>query len=386
MIPQSNDVEKDLYIADLEAQVVRLLGQRSEELDQPQVGTEDRESGTVTVQFKHGLESLSDAQIFEECKRDPKVWRLAQVYWKKRSSGFLYTANFTLLDKDAKASYQQKFIDYLSSDRFKVRLTPARLAARNPALTNGLLVLNKQDFHFNKHDVFGNNDVQQRFADFESATVRLAAKAARNYNLEKIVYVIGSDSFNAEWSGTTTKGTPQQNTHGYHNGFELIVAHEIKVINFLLTRGASVEVLYVPGNHDEYVGWHLVKMLEMAFRKEPRLQFQTLPRYRKYVRYGKSALMFNHGAEVKPEQLAHIFPDEFRDEWSFTEFAYIFTGDKHRRIEKEFGVIEWYSLPALSSAKSNWDDLKAHNGKAVYQAFLIEEENGMADIYKEYMK
>jgi hypothetical protein len=381
---ENSSVEKDLYIAQLEQQVVDLIGNNYRS-DDPMVTNEDRESGTCNVQFRHTLEALSDQDIYTECKRSPLVWKLVQVWKKKRSNGFIYSANFRLLEEDAEQHFQAKFIDFLST----LELEIDEIAAPNydDTKTNALLVLNKQDFHFNKYDIFGNNNIFERLANFESTTVRLAQKAARNYNVDKIIYVIGSDSFNSEWTNTTTKGTPQRNMVSYHEGFEIITKHEIAVIADLLQRAQQVEVMYVPGNHDEYVGWHLIKMLEMAFKGEPRISFETTPFKRKYIRYDNTAMLFNHGDDAKPQKLVNAFPVEFKDEGSFTNHWYVFTGDKHQRLEKDFSGIEFYGIPALSTAKSHWDDLNAHVGtKAAYTAFIIEEGNGMADIYKEYMK
>jgi hypothetical protein len=379
-----NSIEKDLYIAQLEEQVVQLVSSRYTS-DDPMVTTEDRESGTSTVQFKHSLEALSDEDIYLECKRSPKTWKLVQVWKKKRSNGFIYSANFRLLEQDSEQSFQTHFIDFLKTKQFD--LLDVLAPYYDDTKTNALLVINKQDFHFNKYDIFGNNNIFQRLANFESTTVRLAQKAARNYNVEKVVYIIGSDSFNSEWTNTTTKGTPQKNLIGYHEGFEIITNHEVAVIRDLLTRAQQVEVLYIPGNHDEYVGWHLIKMLERVFAYEPRISFETTPFKRKYLRYDNTALMFNHGDDAKPQKLVNAFPVEFKDEWSYTNHWYVFTGDKHQRLEKDFSGIEFYGIPSLSTAKSHWDDLNAHVGtKAAYTAFIIEEGNGMADIYKEYMK
>lgn len=386
MTENSLEIEKDLYIAQLEEQVYDLIAEKySPEANLAMTQEENLEDGTATVQFQYPLDTLSDEDIYRECKRDPKVWKLVQMYWKKRASGFIYTANFCLREKDKKNHFQSQFIDFLQTHTF--RFPEIQAPDYHDALTNALLVLNKQDFHFNKYDVFGNNNIFERLRRFESTTVKLAQKAARNYNIEKIIYIVGSDSFNSEWTNTTTKGTPQKNVVGYHEGFELITEHEIAVVKDLLTRAQAVEVLYIPGNHDEFVGWHLIKMMQQAFGDNPRISFETKPNYRKYVRYSNTALMFNHGAEVKPQKLANAFPVEFKEEWSFTDHWYIFCGDKHRPMERDFSGIEFFGIPALSDAKSNWDDVNAHVGtKAVYSAYLIEEGNGIADIYKEYMK
>lgn len=377
----NRDFEKDLYIAQLEGMIEPFLRPQDDHLSV----VENREEGTAQVQFKHALETLTDTDVYRETKRDPRVWKLVQMYWKKRAAGFIYTANFVLRDKDPKTSFQEKFISFLQQKKFSAPVVKKH--KNHPGLSNGCLVLNKQDFHFNKADVYGNNRIFERLRNFESATVRLTEKAARNYNLEKIIYVIGSDSFNSEWTGTTTKGTPQANLMGYHEGFDLITSHEYKVIAELLAWSNTVEILFVPGNHDEYAGWHLVKLLEALFTNEPRVTFHTDKDYNKFFRYSNTAIRFHHGAEVKPQKLAHSFPVLFKEEWSYCDYWYIFCGDKHRPMEQDFSGIEFYGIPALNSSKSQWDARMDHHGtKAVYTAFVIEDGNGMADTYREYMQ
>jgi hypothetical protein len=96
--------------------------------------------------------------------------------------------------------------------------------------------------------------------------------------------------------------------------------------------------------------------------------------------------MFNHGDALKPAKLAAIFPMEYRDEWSYHTKFYIFTGDKHHELSQDFNGIKFYQIPAFSNAKSSWDEKNGYTcAKAEVTAFLIEEENGMTNIFKQYL-
>lgn len=192
--------------------------------------------------------------------------------------------------------------------------------------------------------------------------------------------------FNSEYMKTTTKGTPQLNILEFHEGFERICQHEVDVIDMLLTNGSFIDIIYVPGNHDEYIGWHLMKWLQSYYRHEKRLTFDCSPLYRKYVSYGTSAMMFNHGDAIKPEKLASLFPMEFKNNWSSHSNFYIFTGDKHHEISKDFGGIKFYQIPAFSKSKSKWDDKMGHvASKGEVTGFLIDKKNGMTNILKQYL-
>ena len=158
------------------------------------------------------------------------------------------------------------------------------------------------------------------------------------------------------------------------------------IILTLLQYSNNVEIVYIAGNHDEFVGWHLVSWLQTYFRNEPRIKFDGSPKYRKYISYGESALMFNHGDAIKPAKLAALFPMEYRDSWSDHSNFYIFTGDKHHEVSHDFNGIKFYQIPAFSNAKSLWDDKNGHTcSKAEVTAFLIDEFDGMTNIFKQYL-
>ena len=184
----------------------------------------------------------------------------------------------------------------------------------------------------------------------------------------------------------TTKGTPQQNTHSHHESFEFICDHEVAIITMLLQHANNIDVIFVSGNHDEFAGWYMIKWLEGYFRTTERVSFDISPKYRKYVSYGNTALMFNHGDVLKPVKLAALFPMEYRENWSSHENFYIFTGDKHHEVSHDFNGIKFYQIPAFSNAKSLWDDKNGHvMSKAEVTAFLIDETDGMTNIFKQYL-
>ena len=158
------------------------------------------------------------------------------------------------------------------------------------------------------------------------------------------------------------------------------------MISLLLNRAKNVDVIYVAGNHDEFVGWHMINWLQTYFRNTERLTFDCSPKYRKYVSYGVSAVMFNHGDAIKPAKLAAIFPMEYKDEWSNHEVYYIFTGDKHHEVSLDFNGIKFYQIPAFSNAKSGWDEKNGYTcARGEVTAFLLDYSDGMTNIFKQYL-
>lgn len=366
------DAEVGNYIADLENVVVTFM--------------EDLAKGTGEVVAKFDEEIKSLDELIEKCKIDTEKWEITkyvQNYWGNGENPH-WQVKAWLGKKTTEQVFQDSFVEFLST------YEPVSQDIISPAYVDGkanaMLVINKQDAHLNKYDIDGDNNISNRLGQIMYKVETIINQARLSNNLEQITYIIGSDEFNSEYSGATTKGTPQTNTHTYHDSFKFICDHEVLMITMLLQHAESVNVIYVAGNHDEYVGWHMIEWLDTYFRLTERVHFDCSPKYRKYVSYGSSALMFNHGDAIKPAKLAALFPIEFREGWSFHENFYIFTGDKHHEVSHDFNGIKFYQIPAFSKAKSLWDDKMGHvMSKAEVTGFLIEQSSGMTNIFKQYL-
>jgi hypothetical protein len=366
------DAEVGNYIAELENVIVKF--------------TEDISKGVgeVVANFSEEVKSLDE--LIEKCHIDTDKWEITkyvQNFWGNGGNPH-WQVKAWLAKKSAEQVFQDSFVDFLAS--YQPVSQEVMSPKFSPEKPNGMLVINKQDSHLNKWDVDGDNNVLDRLAKIMYKVEVIAAQAQLSNNLEEITYIIGSDEFNSEYTNATTKGTPQQNTHTYHTSFEYICDHEVLMITMLLQYAKHVNVVYVAGNHDEFVGWHMVNWLQTYFRNIDRLTIDSSPKYRKYVSYGNSALMFNHGDAIKPAKLAALFPIEYRDQWSFHHNFYIFTGDKHHEVSHDFNGIKFYQIPAFSNAKSLWDDKNGHTmSKGEVTAFLIDQAEGMTNIFKQYL-
>ena len=366
------DAEVGNYITELEDQVVRFF--------------EDVAKGTGEVVFNSKEEIKSLDELIEKCKIDTDKWEITkyvQNYWGNVDQPH-YQVKAWLGKKSTEQLFQDSFVEFLENYQ---PCSPQIVAPKfELSKRDACLIINKQDSHLNKLDIDGNNLIGERFADFIYRVEIITSQAALSNNITDIKYIIGSDEFNSEFTNTTTKGTPQQNIHSYHTAFQLICDHEVNVINLLLQRSEDVEVIFVAGNHDEFVGWHLASWLQTYYRNEPRVYFDISPKYRKYVSYGTSAIMFNHGDALKPAKLANLFPMEYKEEWSNHDNFYIFTGDKHHEVSLDFNGIKFYQLPAFSTAKSSWDDKNGYTiSKGEVTGFLLDYSDGMTNIFKQYL-
>lgn len=344
----------------------------------------DKKTAQVVYNSKDEIRTLDE--LIDKCKIDTSIWevtRYVQNYWGNNKSPYWQVKAWLSRKKEASV-IQNEFINFLQT--YEKRAGKIEVEKENTLDLYGCLIINKQDAHYNKLDVYGDNDIYKRTGNVLDKIEIILKQASLSNNLDSIYYIVGSDEFNSEFTGTTTKGTPQQNILSYHEAFQRICDHEVMVIESLASTGATVNIVYVPGNHDEYVGWHLMKWLEVYFKDAPSIFFETSPSYRKYISFGNSAIMLNHGDVVKPSKLAAVFPIEFKDEWSYHDHFYIFTGDKHHELSQDFNGIKFYQIPAFSNAKSQWDDKNGYTtSKAEVTAFLIDVSNGMTNIFKQHL-
>jgi hypothetical protein len=337
------------------------------------------EDGTLKSEVVSDFEPKSIEELVALHRVDTTKYKVVNYWTKQRGEKFFSSLFCSLIKEQSIDRFTENFTEFLKS----YVPTRALMKTYTNSLTKASLILPKQDAHFNKYDINGENSVEERFKTIESRMAEMIQKAILSYNLNKITYIVGSDQFNSEWTSLTTKGTPQQNILSYQDAFKQICDHEVRIIDSLLSFADEVEVIFVPGNHDEYVGWHLVSWLETYFRSSDNVSFDTSPKNRKYVRYGSSGIMFNHGDALKANDLAHKFPIEFKDDWSACDNYYIFTGDKHHEMSMDIHGIKFYQVPQLSKARSNWDDKNGHTcSKAEMTGFVITEFDGMTDIYK----
>ena len=367
-----NDAEAGVYISELEKQVVKF----EEDLI--------KGVGEIIINSKDEIKSIDE--LIEKCGIDTSVWEITkyvQNYWGNSSTPH-WQVKAWLAKKKEEQLFQESFVEFLASYQ------PVSQEIMSPIVDfrkdDASLIINKQDSHLNKYDIEGNNDVDERLSNILYKVEMIVHQAVLSNNLENITYIIGSDEFNSEFTGMTTKGTPQTNTHTYQQSFEYICNHEVLMITMLLQYTKNVNVVYVPGNHDEYVGWHMVNWLQTYFRETTRIIFDVSPKYRKYISYGNSAMMFNHGDAIKPSKLAAMFPIEYREDWSSHSNFYIFTGDKHHEVSHDFHGIKFYQISAFSNSKSLWDDKNGHTcSRGEVTAFLIDKEQGMTNIFKQYL-
>ncbi len=215
----------------------------------------------------------------------------------------------------------------------KRRKAPALRVVRSDDEPHAL-ELDLMDIHLNKlswvAETGSNYDSEIAEQDARTATSDLLVMA-EPYPLERIILPIGNDLTNADTlAKTTTAGTPQDTDTRYHRMFRRargltswMIAECAKI--------APVEVVIVPGNHDEVTAWTIGQVLEAEYAHDSRVTFQSGPMKRKYVHYGANLIGFTHGVDEPHANLPQIMAVEQAAIWSQTTYREFHVGHLHKQ-------------------------------------------------------
>jgi hypothetical protein len=205
---------------------------------------------------------------------------------------------------------------------------------------------------------------------------------AKLFGIEKILFPIGNDFFNVDnQQNTTTAGTPQSEDGRWQKTFLEGKNLLVDAIAYL-REVAPVDVILVPGNHDEQRSFYLATVLEAHFNQCKEISIDISPVQRKYIPYGKCLIGFSHG-EIKICKYPLIMATEAPELWAKAKYREMHLGHLHhnKQIEtlstEDFIGVTVRHLSSLTG-KDAWHNKNGFVGtKQSAEAFLWHKENGM---------
>ncbi len=202
---------------------------------------------------------------------------------------------------------------------------------------------------------------------------------AKPFRPDKILFLLGNDYLHVDNAAyTTTKGTPQGGTSGtFQEMFQRGVEALIEAIE--MCRGvAPVEVILVPGNHDQNVSWMLGQILEARYRKEKSVNVDCNPSTTKYYKWGDNILGFVHGnlSAKALKDLPILMANECKEWWADSKFRCWYTGHGHRRATGEIQGVRFEQLPSLTAVNAWHFDNAYRNQWRAAMAFIFRKRGG----------
>lgn len=334
--------------------------------------TEDELKNPVSLLEAHGF----DIKDWELVSARNNIWN---VYSKQDGIQELYSSKIVVKPKEQTIDY-----DRINEWFNKLDRTYSLQALKtSDGYLNGnkCLLIDIADLHLNLQATMFSTGNEYNCEIAEKLffyVIEDILSRVEKYNFNKIIFCIGGDMLNIDnLSGSTTKGTPQDNDLLYFDAVEKMYEMTIKAVD-ILKQKAPVNVIYVSANHDKLSGYKLAKFIEAWYRNDKNVTVDYSPLPRKYVKFGRTLFTFAHDGNIKT--LPRLIADEAREYWSDIDTTEVFLQHLHTEqvLTEEYNM-RIQRLPTIS-AKSDWTVNKGFGSKRQCKTFIFDIEDGLTDV------
>ena len=112
-----------------------------------------------------------------------------------------------------------------------------------------------------------------------------------------------------------------------------------QVINMLLDKYKTVNVIMAEGNHDESSSIWLREMFSAFYENEPRVIIDTSPDPYYCVEWGDTVLFYHHGHKRNLNNIDTVFTAKFKEQFGKSKNVYAHTGHLHNMQVKETNLM-----------------------------------------------
>ena len=250
--------------------------------------------------------------------------------------------------------------------------------------SEGLLFeLPMMDFHFGKLSWLEEtgNDYDLKIAEklWRNTISDLISKAIKFGVIEKIVFPIGQDFFHFDTPrGTTTAGTQLDTDTRWQKMFRKGVELLVWAIEEL-AKIAPVEVMWVPGNHDQMLSYAAVIGLYQRYSESSNINVDTKASPRKYILFGKNLIGYSHG-DKEGKRLQGLMQIEAPDLWGKSIFREFHIGHLHTEMTITNNGIVFRQISAITASDA-WHGENGFLGSTRQaQAFIWDKALGLQAI------
>jgi hypothetical protein len=253
------------------------------------------------------------------------------------------------------------------------------------------------DLHLGKlcwgEETVTNYDVESAEKLFNASLDFLLTKALRlsDGTLDRVLCVFGNDAMHVDSKRMqTTAGTPMDFDSRYIKMYRRLIAIHRRAVE-ILRQVAPVDILIVPGNHDELTAFHMGEVLAARYEDVKHVTVDNSPSLRKYYEYGVNAFGFTHGDAEKVSELPLLMARERPEMWARCPSREWHIGHKHisekwesnRRpmLEQDLVSDKGIRIRRLTSMSAHdaWHTKHAYTDRRACEAFLFHKEAGFTD-------
>jgi hypothetical protein len=362
-------------------------------------GSSWKQTGDHAIVVARVPKILSDAELLAHIHADPKIWKIdkveygesegyrkdRQVKWdvkngvvtqgRVRDSGKLLIVQLIsvkiYLSKRVAEIADRENLDFFIKQAKK--FSPKYPKIKYPALKAGMLYeVEMPDLHLGqltwREESGKDSDLKLTVAAANKAADELLGMV-QHFPIERILIPIGHDFFNVnDKDEETIHGTRQQEDGRWQKTFRIGERLVIGIID-RFSCVAPVDVVIVPGNHDEERTFYLGEYLDAWYINNPQVNIDNRAMKRKYYAWGKTLLGLTHGYYEPTVQLASLMAHEQPGLWAKSTVREWHLGDKHHKKDLEEKTEELNNgvvvrLLRSLSAPSTWAFDKGFVGSA----------------------
>lgn len=228
------------------------------------------------------------------------------------------------------------------------------------------------DIHYGKLHELNLTQVEQQYM----LVVQELVNKAAGLEIEKFILPIGNDGMNSEgMRGTTTKGTPQQDSGGWKDTFRGYWQLMTRAVDFLKEK-APVDIIVVSGNHDYERMFYAGDVLAGWYRNDANVTVDNSYSSRKYYEYGKNMIMFTHGDKEKPADMPLIMATEKPEMFARASHREVHCGHLHKEMVNEYRGIKVRFIPSICP-NDEWHKQMGYEAKRTGQAYIWNKFTGL---------
>lgn len=358
-------------------------------------------------------EAASPTKIMQKMGLDPFLWEV--VSCKITDGGWDVTLKIENSEKDGSDYYKKTSTpqtvrnrkysviltvkplgDHLTFpqilDAFK-ELEPVTFSNQDykdiPSNSGLLFELPMMDFHLGKLSWLEETgqDYDLKIAEklWRKVILDLITKALRFGEVEKIIFPVGQDFFHFDTPrGTTTAGTQLDTDTRWQKMFRKGVELLVWAIEELV-KIAPVEVMWIPGNHDQMLSYAAVIGLYQRYSESQNVTVNTLATPRKYILFGKNLIGYSHG-DKEGKRLQGLMQIEAPDLWGKSIFREFHIGHLHTEMTVTNNGIIFRQISSITASDA-WHGENGFLGSTRQaQAFIWDKEFGLQAILNSNVK
>ena len=308
---------------------------------------------------------LGDTELMKELNIDPVRWRITKVQYDRKDT---YKGEAINPMVNVRVWLEPKVAEIAIRDLFAGLLEDAKaFSPKYPKITypksdEGVLYeIAMPDIHLGllawAEESGTDSDLKLTEVMVNQVTDQLLANV-KGMPVSRILFPVGNDYFNVnDKREETIHGTRQQEDTRWQKTFRK--GHQLMVQQIDKCQAiAPVDVLVIPGNHDEERAFYMGEVLAAWYRNCPNVRVDNRALKRKYYAYGVNLIGLTHGYYEKASTLCNLMPLEVPQLWAASLYREFHLGDKHHKkdmltITEEFTGVTVRILRALSAA-STW--------------------------------